>query len=482
MYEIPPAPFICLTLEALGEYTNRLPRTMAVAVDEQGTMIHCNSQFLKETGYAASAVFQRKLNTIMDIEFLNLQPDTNIPGIFNQRMTIPATVHLKKADGTAAFVHVIQLFAETDQGALYLLLLYDQEPIQEGNLITRFGETMLADDHIGVILLHPENMRILEISPLACQLLGVTKSDVVNEPLSGFFASAPSEFALIRNALEGGPPVRNHPLTWLQQDKLTELLMDVGLFRNPLGRMEGAYILFKDVTNLRSLEVQLQRSDRLAMIGQVAAGAAHEIRNPLTAIRGFLQMFRKTLTESGMHKEVEYTNIMLTELDRINDLVSEFLMLSKPRHVVNERIDMEAVLREIMPMISSEALLHGVSVHLDAEGQWPRVMADREMLKQVFLNICKNGIEAMTNGGTLTVSGRMEVDAGAKRLVIDIQDTGPGIPVHMLDNIFDPFVTTKQNGTGLGLSVCQRILHDFGGFVRAASNEKGALFTIVLPF
>jgi signal transduction histidine kinase len=228
------------------------------------------------------------------------------------------------------------------------------------------------------------------------------------------------------------------------------------------------------------LEQQVQRSDRLAMIGQIAAGTAHEIRNPLTSIKGFLQMMHTTFQEKQMDKEQEFTQIMLTEINRINELVNEFLLLSKPKNITYDEVDVTAVLREILPIINNEALLYNVTIQYESVEPLPKVVADRELLKQVYLNICKNGIEAMVDGGNLTITER--VDEEEKKIHIDFHDTGPGIPVFVIDKIFDPFFTTKPNGTGLGLSVCQRIIHDMGGTVRVSCKGFGTTFTVSIPY
>jgi nitrogen-specific signal transduction histidine kinase len=234
------------------------------------------------------------------------------------------------------------------------------------------------------------------------------------------------------------------------------------------------------VSNLRSLEEQVQRSDRLAMIGQIAAGTAHEIRNPLTSIKGFLQILKNSLSEKGMDKELSYTEIMLDEINRINGLVSEFLLLSKPKDTVFYKVNISTVINEILPIIRNEAILHNVTVEYESKPSLPEIVADRELLKQVFLNICKNGIEAMGEGGTLTI--REKVDREEGRVCVDIHDTGPGIPAFLIDKIFDPFFTTKEEGIGLGLSVCQRIIHDMGGVIRVKSKGFGTTFTISIPF
>lgn len=222
---------------------------------------------------------------------------------------------------------------------------------------------------------------------------------------------------------------------------------------------------------------KIERSDRLAMIGQIAAGTAHEIRNPLTSINGFLQMMNKSLAEAGMDKEKGYTDIMLIEVKRINDLVSEFLLLSKQKEIQYKLVDVEQVCMEILPIVKNEALLYGVEVVVEKENSLPLIMGDSELLKQVFLNIAKNGIEAIGGKGTLTVRFfHME-----SHVEITIHDTGPGIPPYLADKIFEPFFTTKENGTGLGLPVCQKIIHDMGGSIRVSSKGYGTIFHILLP-
>ncbi|MBN3524444.1 ATP-binding protein [Paenibacillus apiarius] len=349
----------------------------------------------------------------------------------------------------------------------------------ELNLLQQFAGAFLRDVNLGILLLDTQ-FRLVDISEMACNVLGWEREQALQCRVNDLFGDMPTEHHLVQRALLEGVVVRNHAVSWRNGNERYELLLDSNVLRDKQGEIVGAYVLFKDVSNLRSLEEQVQRSDRLAMIGQIAAGTAHEIRNPLTSIKGFLQVFKKTLHEKGMEKEVHYTEIMLTEINRINELVGEFLLLSKPKHVTIERVDLYQVMNDIMPIIRSEAVLHGVHVRYAADEALPYVVADRELLKQVFINIAKNGIEAIVDGGTLTITVRR--DDASKRVLIDIHDTGPGIPSFLIDKIFDPFFTTKQNGTGLGLSVCQRIIHDLGGTIRVASKGFGTTFTLSVPF
>lgn len=346
-------------------------------------------------------------------------------------------------------------------------------------LLQQFADTFMRDVNLGVLLVNTD-FTLVDISEMACKVLGVERDKVLNQPMEEVFSSVPNEHKLVQRSILDGVVIRNHAISWMNNQERYELLMDSNLLKDSKGDLVGAYLIFKDVSNLRSLEEQVQRSDRLAMIGQIAAGTAHEIRNPLTSIKGFLQVFRQTFQKNGMEREHGYTEIMLTEIDRINELVNEFLLLSKPKNITYDLVDLSMVIREILPIINNEAILHDVTIQYQSALQLPQIVADRELLKQVFLNLCKNGIEAMVEGGTLTITERCDRDD--HKLHIDIHDSGPGIPSFLIDKIFDPFFTTKEKGTGLGLSVCQRIIHDIGGTIRVSSKGFGTTFTVSIPY
>ncbi|MEI7026449.1 ATP-binding protein [Paenibacillus sp. y28] len=362
---------------------------------------------------------------------------------------------------------------------MWVLALSEHIAADGFSLLRLFMGTLMSDINLGVMLIN-NDFRLLEISDMACRVLGLEQSAVIGQSMEDVFAEVPEQHRLVQRTILDGVVIRNHAVSWTNNQERFELLMDSNLLKDSLGTTVGAYIIFKDVTNLRSLEQQVQRSDRLAMIGQIAAGTAHEIRNPLTSIKGFMQVLKTTFIEKGMTKEESYTDIMLTEIDRINELVSEFLLLSKQKDVHLDSVDVSTVLRDMLPILNNEAILHNVIIRYNKAKALPKVVADREMLKQVFLNIGKNGIEAMVGGGTLTITERYEDDE--QRVNIDIHDNGPGIPAFLVDKIFDPFFTTKDEGTGLGLSICQRIIHDIGGNIRVSSKGYGTTFTVSIPY
>lgn len=387
---------------------------------------------------------------------------------------------LTGADGSPVYSEYTVFRARGPEGPMYVISLQNLQGDFKLTLLQRFAGAFMKDVNLGVILIDTD-FTLVDISDTACRVLGLQREEVLGRPMEEAFGSVPAEHRLVQRTLLDGIVVKNHAVSWTNHNERHDLIVDSSLLKDGAGHTVGAYVMFKDVSNLRSLEQQVQRSDRLAMIGQIAAGTAHEIRNPLTSIKGFLQVLKKTLGDNGMDKEFGYAELMLSEIDRINDLVSEFLLLSKPKHTTMTKIDASTVIREILPIINNEAILHGVAVEYRAALDLPPIIADRELLKQVFINICKNGIEAMAaEGGTLTIAER--IDPEERRLNVYIQDTGPGIPSFLIDKIFDPFFTTKEQGTGLGLSVCQRIVHDLGGALRVSSKGYGTTFVVSIPY
>lgn len=346
-------------------------------------------------------------------------------------------------------------------------------------LQSSFSEQLFSHSHLALILLD-EKAKVIKITEAAALILGGTAKQFINQNILELFASIPYDRQLVQKSFLEGVNVRNRAMSWNNGDLEYELLIDSFPILNQQKELLGVSVFIKDVTNIRSLENQIRRNDRLAMIGQIAAGTAHEIRNPLTSIKGFLQVLKTTLHNNGFIKEVEFTMIMLEEVERINHLVGEFLLLSRSRETKYESICLEILMEQFVPIIKNEALFKGIEfTHQDFSGL-PMVVGDQKMLKQVFLNISKNAIEAMGDQGKLSVSH--QILKKERMISIDFEDTGPGIPPYVLDKIFDPFFTTKEEGTGLGLSVCQRIIHDMGGKIWVSSKGYKTIFHIQIPY
>lgn len=346
-------------------------------------------------------------------------------------------------------------------------------------LLHQFSNSFLQDVNLGVLLIDCR-YRLIAISDKACSLLGWQKDQVLSCRVNQLFQELPSEHHFIQRSLLEGAIIRNHVVSWVNGEFRYDLLMDSNVLRDESDGIVGAYVILKDITSLRSSEERIRRNDSMALVGQIAAGTAHEIRNPLTAVKGFVQMFKRKFDACDMHKEMEQTELILQEIKRIDGLVSQFLLLSKPKHVVVERVNIHHLWEEIRADVAVPWDEDHVRIHYECLSPVFSFMADRALFKQVLLNLITNAIDAMDGEGDVSI--RVRADEDSKLMLISVCDSGPGIPGYAMDKIFDPFYTTKAEKVGLGLSVCQRIVQDIGGMIRVSSKGYGTTFTVVVPY
>jgi len=241
------------------------------------------------------------------------------------------------------------------------------------------------------------------------------------------------------------------------------------------GLVEHVMVIAKDITEKRKAEELLWKSEKLSLVGELAAGVAHEIRNPLTSIKGFIQLFQQ-----GFRKE-EYFPVILKELSRVEDIIKEFLSLAKPQEIQLKQVKIPALLKEIETLLKSEAHLKNVEIKLEIKQKIPLVMCDQNQMKQVLLNLCKNSIEAIDRNkkGTIIISALVEEN---KNLLIQVMDNGIGLNEERLKRLGEPFFSNKEKGTGLGVMICFRIIKDHNGTLTFKSVEnKGTTATIRLP-
>jgi len=230
---------------------------------------------------------------------------------------------------------------------------------------------------------------------------------------------------------------------------------------------------------------QMKEKDRLAALGEMAAGLAHEIRNPLGAIKASAQFLSETGTEPS--DGGEFLDIIVDEVDRLNRVVSSFLDYARPGHTDPEPIYVNAAVELTLQFLRPECDSANVGLHVTMDSDLPKVRIDIEHLRQVLINLVQNAVQAMPNGGDIYVETRTQdgfrPGGEARRWVqISVRDTGPGIASGLLPNLFVPFVTTKQQGTGLGLAISQRIVSEAGGRIDVRSREGlGTTFVVLLP-
>jgi PAS domain S-box-containing protein len=250
--------------------------------------------------------------------------------------------------------------------------------------------------------------------------------------------------------------------------------------RDEAGHPEGLVVLLRDVTDVNHLEAQLRRADKLAALGTLAAGVAHEIKNPLYALGLNLHLLEgETLGAARPSGEAKgYMAILRSELERLDQIVENFLRFSKPSMPEVKDLDLEALLDRVLGLIACEAAGHGATIRTSFDPALRSVPGDEGQLSQVFLNLGINALQAMPCGGTLAVSTRLARGWAE----VSIGDSGPGIQEDVVPHIFDPYFTTRPHGVGLGLAIAHRIVESHGGSIEVETEAgQGTIMTVRLP-
>ncbi|MFD0678880.1 MULTISPECIES: PAS domain S-box protein [unclassified Paenibacillus] len=229
--------------------------------------------------------------------------------------------------------------------------------------------------------------------------------------------------------------------------------------------------VFRDITERKRTEEMIIRSEKLSIVGQLAAGVAHEIRNPLTTLKGFTQLLK-----AGKRNDA-YIDLMQVELERINQIVSEFMVIAKPQNVELQQHDLYKIIDDVIQFMEMQAIMNKVEIKYNLKEN-VTCICNQDQLKQVFINILKNAIEAMPNGGNIDIL----MSCTEESIGIQFIDYGTGIPQEILSRLGEPFFTTKETGTGLGIMVCQKIIEAHKGTMQIESElDKGTKIMIVLP-
>jgi two-component system, NtrC family, sensor histidine kinase PilS len=319
---------------------------------------------------------------------------------------------------------------------------------------------------------------IYTFNAAAEEITGYRAADVRGKDASIFFGDMPERIAeSMRAAASGGASPR------FEADTLAPdgLLLRLGFSICPLfaesGDTSGLIITFQDLTDVRAMEETSRRQDRLAAVGRLAASIAHEIRNPLAAMRGSIQMLRGEM--DGNPEHVQLMEIILRESDRLNHIVADYLNYARPRPAELRSVDVGALVKDTMTLMrNSEELSDEHVLEEDLPDRPAIVSGDHEQLKQVCWNIARNALQAMPNGGTLRIS---LTEAEGNRLRLSFGDTGCGMTPEQVERLFEPFTSTT-GGTGLGLSIVYQIIRDHNGTINVRSRQgEGTTITVELP-
>ena len=266
----------------------------------------------------------------------------------------------------------------------------------------------------------------------------------------------------------------------LKNGTVLPLEANATLLKDETGNLLGSVLLFKDLSEVRALRKEIARNQRLATVGRLAAGVAHEIRNPLSSIKGFATYFKERYQDAP--EDLHIADIMIQEVDRLNRVVGQLLEFARPVTISKRPLNLKTFVADSLKLVERQAAEKTIRIQTNLVGLAETVLIDPDKMNQVLLNLYLNAIESMDEGGG-SLSVTLAADNPARQATIGIADTGSGIREQDLGHIFDPYFTTKAAGTGLGLAIAQKIVEGHGGAIRIDSKSgRGTTVTIVLPF
>jgi PAS domain S-box-containing protein len=330
----------------------------------------------------------------------------------------------------------------------------------------------------GIIFFTPDG-RILSMNKAAAQVLGRSPDEAAGGRLEDLLAPEHPVRLALQPALSRRMELRNAPLHLEIEGRTRECLMSA-LFVSDVHREVGAMVLLRDLESIRTLQSLISYSAKLAALGRLTSGLAHEVKNPLNAMMIHLEIARERITNVPVAQTArESLDVIGQEIRRLDRVVQGFLKFARPQELALKPVDANALLQEVAALVEAEWQAVGVRIVLRLDPGCPRLSADEELLRQAFLNVLQNACQAMPEGGRIVVATETR---GRDALLVRIADEGVGIPAHELDRIFTLYYTTKPEGSGIGLSLVYRIIQMHDGTIQVDSLEgRGTTMTIELP-
>jgi two-component system nitrogen regulation sensor histidine kinase GlnL len=351
------------------------------------------------------------------------------------------------------------------------------------NVIDSVGDgVIVVDDRLAITLMNPA----------AEEITGISRKQALGAPFQVCFRGQDAITGMVEKTSTTGMTISDHENLVIRKGfRVIPVSATTSPLLTPAGDSIGTILVLRELTKIRELEEAVRQADRLSSLGTLAAGLAHEIKNPLGGIKGAAQLLERELPEGSELRE--HTTVMLKEVARVNKIVEELLDLTTPRRLAQSEVNLHKILGDIVMLQKQTARNRNIVFQQDFDLSLPPFLADEGLLTQLFLNLIKNAMEAMEEmerQGTIRIVTRFVSEysmtkKGRRRsrmVGIDITDDGPGMTEDQLTQVFTPFFTTKSGGTGLGLAICQKIVTEHRGMIKVDSKQgKGTVFSITLP-
>jgi two-component system sensor histidine kinase HydH len=415
-----------------------------------------------------------------------IRPDAPLPSQKEERDTFSAglvifvgldmgPIEAARAEDTRNTILIAVVFLLIGISGIISLLLAQGYRSARSSLsrVQAFSDNLVENMPMGLVAMDRES-RIIAFNQTAEFVLRKTAGEVIGQMAKDVLPEACRD--LLRT-LEVEKQIIAKEIDCSLTDGRTIPLEVIATVLEEEDGARGVVVLFRDITEIKQLKKEIAQSQRLASLGSLAAGVAHEIRNPLSSIKGFATYFKERYRDNP--DDSQTADIMVQEVDRLNRVIGQLLDYARPMTMNRRETAIQTVIQHALRMIESQAREKGVVIQTELQADVAAVLIDPDRIKQVFLNLYLNAIGAMEGGGILSVALLSMTD---RRIRIEVRDTGVGIDPKDLDRIFDPYFTTKSSGTGLGLAIVQKIIEAHRGEIQVASTPGlGTTVSVILP-
>ncbi len=340
--------------------------------------------------------------------------------------------------------------------------------------ITAFRDTLISSLPVGLIVTDGQG-RIIVCNRVAGEIASVQEQDILGSSPQAVLPPVLAQALAEEESQDGASTSREVSLRNLHGQSQSLQLTSLTIVEKD-GQAAGRMALITDVSQIKSLQEELRRSERMAALGKMAAGVAHELRNPLSSIKGLALLLRSRF--QGLGNDQETADILVQEVERLNRSIGELLAYARPQKLLKQPVQPAEIVEKAVSLIRMDAEAAGVLMTTRVVGEAPELLADPDKLNQVLLNLFLNAIQAMPQGGRLDI----EIAGVGTTVEIRVQDSGMGISREDLSRVFDPYFTTKAEGTGLGLAMSLKIVEEHEGTITVTSEKNGgSLFVVSLP-
>ncbi|MBE4910653.1 PAS domain S-box protein [Bacillus luteolus] len=452
----------------------------AIAIVDMGNrFIRINEMYTKIFGYTEEDIIGRcfdEFNTPKEVLGIieSVKGGTVITNLITQRF---------HKDGTELDIAVSYSPFRNISGQIIAIIAIFRDVTEQKRMERELNRTrelykLITENATDLIAVVTKELKVIYASPSFETVVGINPDELVDRNVKDLIMSDNIEeyFDVVNQVISTGEPqlLKNRIKSRKDDDIYTDFT--VSPIYNTNREFDSFVVVGRNVTDRVKNEATIRNLDRLSIIGQLAAGVAHEIRNPLTALKGFSKLMQDN---PNLDKREDYLSIIMTELNRIDMIVNEFMSLAKPQAVKYERNNIITIIDSTIQVLHPQAMLHNVEFELNYTVNQVDVFSNAQQLKQVFVNFIKNAIESMAFGGKIKINLSLTENS---RVIVTITDEGVGIEKERLRFLGTPFYTTKDKGIGLGLTVSNKIIQEHNGtMVIESKKEEGTKVTVELP-